>query len=97
MGVLADGLGDLGHAERLAFVFVSPAFGRRGSLPARRGSGGSWRLTDVLGRQFARTPYPVSFARYMSVLRASPCTSSTAKWLRTALGQLRKIAQWMAG
>jgi len=48
-------LGDLGHAERLVFVFVAtPSL--RAPMPARRGSGGGWRLNRRAGASVAMTP-----------------------------------------
>jgi hypothetical protein len=72
-------LGDAGNHQRLAFVFDRERLRPSGLacelVLAPEDFGVS---TDVLGRQFARTPYGVSFVREPNCSRSSRSTSSTA-------------------
>jgi hypothetical protein len=91
-------LGDLGHSERLAFVFDQRRLRPSGLacelVVAPEEAGVS---TDVLGRQFARTPYAVSFARGESVFTLVTLHVIYGNIANDRVGELRKIAGWMAG
>ena len=91
-------LGDLGHSERLAFVFDQRRLRPSGLacelVVAPEEAGVS---TDVLGRQFARTPYAVSFARGPSIFTLVTLHVIYGNEANDRVGELKKIAGWMAG
>ena len=90
-------LGDAGNHERLAFVFDRERL---------RPSGLACELvlapedfgvtTDVLGRQFARTPYGVSFAREPNVFTLVTLHVVYGNAPGDRVGELAKIAEWLA-
>lgn len=90
-------LGNAGNQERLAFVFdqrrVRPSGLACELVVAPEEAGVS---TDVLGRQFARTPYAVSFARGTSVFTLVTLHIIYGNTANDRVGELKKIAGWMA-
>jgi hypothetical protein len=91
-------LGNAGNQERLAFVFDQRRLRPSGLacelVVAPEEAGVS---TDLLGRQFARTPYAVSFARGESVFTLVTLHVIYGNVAHDRVGELRKVAGWMAG
>ena len=91
-------VGHAGNHERLAFVFDQRRLRPSGLacelVVAPEEAGVS---TDVLGRQFARTPYAVSFARGENVFTLVTLHIVYGNTAEDRVGELRKIAEWMAG
>ena len=90
-------LGDAGNHERLAFVFDRERLRPSGLacelVVAPEDFGVS---TDVLGRQFARTPYGVSFARDPNVFTLVTLHVVYGNAPGDRVGELQKIAEWLA-
>ena len=90
-------LGDAGNHERLAFVFDRERLRPSGLacelVVAPEDFGVS---TDVLGRQFARTPYGVSFSREPNVFTLVTLHVVYGNAPGDRVGELAKIAGWLA-
>jgi hypothetical protein len=89
-------LGDLGHGERLAFIYDQRRLRPSGLAcelvvaPEEAGVSGA-----VLDRQFARTPYAVSFARGSALFTLVTLHVYYGNEANDRVGELRKIAQWL--
>jgi hypothetical protein len=90
-------LGEAGNHERLAFVFDRERLRPSGLacelVVAPEDFGVS---TGVLGRQFARTPYGVSFVREPNVFTLVTLHVVYGNAPGDRVGELRKIAEWLA-
>ena len=89
-------LGDAGNHERLAFVFDRKRLRPSGlACELVVGPEDFGVSTDVLGRQFARTPYGVSFAREPNVFTLVTLHVVYGNAPGDRVGELQKIADWL--
>ena len=91
--------GDRGNGERLAFLFdtkrVHPS-GLAAELVVPTDSAPGTIKKTAFDRQFARTPYAVSFRRQMNVFVLVSLHVLWGKKPADRLGELSAIAQWLA-